>query len=436
MKASEHEIHRRDASVRNDAVTERMGTTSAAASRGAVFSAAVVDGPSAGDRISLDETTGRVYVGTSETCHLRLDDRAVSRRHLALQVHGGRLRVTDLGSTNGTHLDGTAILEAYAAPGAMLSAGTTRLLVSTSMAEDPHEPPMAASFGRLIGASPLMRRLYPLLERLAASDVPVLVEGEPGTGKELVAEVLHERGPRACGPFVVVDASTRGDADAGAALFGPDGAFERARGGTLLVDHVSELVPATQLRLLRAMHAEPASRRGPRIVATTRRNLDRDVETGTFREDLFFELVVGYLELPPLRSRGDDVALLARYFWKRIDPQGERPLPADVLRRYDAHGWPHNVRELLSVVARYAAVGDADHGVDVPLSHEAPRHAFRWVLDQDLPFPMAKDLLVSEFERAFVDKALAAHGGNVSRAAAASGLARRYFQRIRARLRR
>jgi DNA-binding NtrC family response regulator len=286
-----------------------------------------------------------------------------------------------------------------------------------------------------------MRRIYAVCERLAGSDVPVLIEGEAGTGKELLAEVLHEKSSRSGGPFVVLDAALVPWSCVEGELFGDEasgqrGALASAAGGTLLIDQVSELPVAVQSRLARALASEPAGTGATRLITTSRSNLDEEVEAGRFREDLFFCLVPGRVEMPPLRAREDDVRLLAELFWKRQDPAG-RPMPRDLLRRHGNPGWPGNVRELQAVVARRIALGPVDdEEADAAMMDRAPENAFQWLLVQELAFPAARALLLGEFERVFVELSLAKHGGNVSRAAAASGLARRYFQIIRARMRR
>jgi transcriptional regulator with GAF, ATPase, and Fis domain len=234
-------------------------------------------------------------------------------------------------------------------------------------------------------------------------------------------------------------------------LFGEEGAnvstrgiFEAAHEGTLLIDEITELPPALQRKLLRAIERGEVCRVGTdrwlhvnvRVIATTRRDLEKEVEASRFREDLYFRLAVGRVELPPLRRRHGDPALLADYFMKRSGT--EQSLPSDFLRRYEGYPWPGNVRELQNTVARRVALGDADPEGDADGAEGpdgAPEHAFRWVLEQDLPFTSARDLVAGEFERDYVQRVLDQHGGNVSRAAAASGLARRYFQILRARQR-
>lgn len=446
-EADEAEVAALDpAALRHDVITQQTAHQKLTTARRpehepheVVFAVRAAEGPGAGPMVALGVESGRVLVGTSAACHLVLQDHAVSRRHLALEVVRTFLKVSDLGSTNGTVLDGTRIAEAFGVSGSTIRLGQTALHIIEQPAGQSCVP-HATSFGRVVGGSIAMRRLYATFERLSSSLVPVLIEGEAGTGKELLAEVLHERGERANEPFVVVDASSSSSADEdlfGGSTSSGSGGFERARGGTLLVDHVSDLPFATQARLLRAMTSDPAVRGGPRVVTTSRRDLDKEVEAGRFREDLFFHLVVGRVELPPLRARGDDIRLLAEHFWRLVDIE-DRTLPPDFLRRFEGHVWTHNVRELRAAVTRRAAIGDVDNdgeSLECLPPDGAPEHAFRWLLDQQLPFSPTRDLLLAEFERVYVEKALKAHNGNVSRAANASGLARRYFQIMKARRR-
>jgi DNA-binding NtrC family response regulator len=319
----------------------------------------------------------------------------------------------------------------------------------------------ADGFGQLIGRSAEMRALYPLCARLAASEVPVVIEGETGTGKEVLAEALHEASPRASGPFVVFDCTAVPATLLEPALFGHErgaftgalaqrrGVFEEAHRGTLLLDEIGELDLALQPRLLRAIERREVQRVGGnhwlradvRIVAATRRNLAAEVRAGRFRDDLFFRLAVGRIELPPLRRRAGDVGVLASHFWRAHAGEG-RPVPADLLEKLDEYSWPGNVRELKNAIARYVAVGELPAACDgEPLSGEwrlgagvvvAGHDAFERVLSRDLPLPRARAEIVEEFERRYLQRALDRHGGSVSRAAAAAGIALRYFQLLRA----
>jgi DNA-binding NtrC family response regulator len=419
------------------------------------FRIVVVDGPDQGKSLDVGaESPGRALVGTSAVCGLVLADALVSRRHLTLEAQEGILRVIDVGSTNGTVVNGVSILAAALRGGELVQIGGTTLRIDPVGAPSPAALWPTESFGRVLGTSAAMRRLHPLFQKLSASALPLVVEGETGTGKELLAESLHEMGPRKLAPFVVFDCAVQGEKQVEAALFGEEdptgprraakaplrrGLFEEADGGTLLVDEVAELSPLLQAKLLRAVERGEFCRvRGDgwlradvRVIATTRRDLDREVESGRFREDLFFRLAATRVELPPLRERAGDVPLLARHFWTDGAGPG-RPLPPDALRAYEDYPWPGNVRELRHVVARKVALGDAELEGPPPAAPEVHALTDR-VLDLDLPFSQARAQVLAAFERRYVERVLAKHGGNVSRAAAASGIARRYFQILRSR---
>jgi DNA-binding NtrC family response regulator len=317
----------------------------------------------------------------------------------------------------------------------------------------------ASGFGRVIGSSPAMRRLYPLLERLAQSSVPVVIEGETGTGKEVLAESLHAAGPRSSQPFVVFDCTAVAPNLVEAALFGHErgaftgaiaakrGVFEEAHGGTLLIDEIGDLELSLQASLLRALECSEVRRIGGsgftrvdvRVLATTRRNLEREVQAGRFRDDLFFRLAVTRIELPPLRRRKGDIETLARYFWGRLS-RGASEVPAEFVQSLETYDWPGNVRELHNAVARRFALGELAGPVaaskvvlDDPDGGSEP---YREILGLELPLPLARRRLLEDFERYYVERVLARFSGNVTRAAQAAGIARRNFQLRRARARR
>jgi DNA-binding NtrC family response regulator len=297
-----------------------------------------------------------------------------------------------------------------------------------------------------------MRRVYALSRRLAQSDVPVVVEGETGTGKELLAEALHESGARAAGAFVVFDCTAVAPSLLESALFGHErgaftgalaqrrGVFEQAHGGTLFIDEIGELEASLQPKLLRAIERGEVQRVGSnrwdrvdvRIIAATRRDLDSEVQAGRFRDDLFFRLAVGRVDLPPLRRRSGDVEVLTRHFWRQIAGPG-RPLPAGLVERLEARSWPGNIRELQNAIVRHVAVGDLPDESVAPSSRSASIDPIERVLSMDLPLPRARAEVVEEFERRYVEAALDRNDGNVTRAAKASGLALRYFQILKAR---
>ncbi|HEX4628583.1 MAG TPA: sigma-54-dependent Fis family transcriptional regulator, partial [Gemmatimonadales bacterium] len=257
----------------------------------ATFELVVIEGADAGQSVTLDGSQpARVLVGQGPACGFRLRDPSVSRRHLAVDVAEKLLRVTDLGSKNGTTVEGVRVIDAYLRGGERVRIGGTTLQVHRREVA-PREVPPVKSFGRMIGVATEMRRLYPLCERLAQSQVPVVVEGETGTGKEVLARSLHEEGPRAKGPFVVFDCTAVAASLLESELFGHErgaftvaaqgraGVFEQSHGGTLFIDEIGDLEPPLQPKLLRAIESGEIRRVGSsdsqhldvRVIAATRR---------------------------------------------------------------------------------------------------------------------------------------------------------------------
>jgi two-component system, NtrC family, response regulator HydG len=432
-----------------------------------VYEVSVLDGAGKGKKIALDGTTPRLLVGKGPACDLQLENPHVSRRHAALELTPKGVRLTDLESSNGTTVDGLRIGEVYLQGGESIGMAGTTLAISRAAARDGDAQPapmaLEGSFGRMLGKSVVMRRLYPLCKRLAASELPVLIEGETGTGKEVLAEALHEASPRAAMPFVVFDCTAVPPSLAESTLFGHEkgsftgavssrkGVFEEADGGTLFIDEIGELDLSLQPKLLRALERSEVQRVGSntwtridaRIIAATRRDLDKEVQAGRFRDDLFFRLAVGRIELPPLRHRRGDVGFLAEHFRKELG--GKSPLPKAIVVKFEDYPWPGNLRELYNAVARFLALGEAPEGATHPSDairtppttkdERALGSVIEELLDEEMPLTRAREVIVGEFEKRYVERVLARYGGNVARAAAASGIARRYFQILRARYR-
>jgi DNA-binding NtrC family response regulator len=301
-----------------------------------------------------------------------------------------------------------------------------------------------------------MRRLYPLCERIAKARVPVIIEGETGTGKEVLAESLHEVGASK-GPFVVFDCTAVSPSLMEAELFGHErgaftgavtsraGVFEEANGGTLFIDEIGDLELALQAKLLRVLDRGELRRVGGtktikvdvRVLSATRRDLDKAVAAGRFRDDLFHRLAVARIELPPLRDREDDVLLLARHFATEMTGSTDVLTP-ELLSRFTDYAWPGNVRELRNAVARFIALGETDEATRWPSGPTSTRvpAGNDWleeILATQPSFAIARRIVVGEFERRYVEKILAAHDGNVAHAARSSGLALRYFRIVKAR---
>ena len=400
--------------------TKRAPKSALTVSAEPVFRFVVTEGPDTGHAFSFDGTEApRVLLGSSAICELRLADPQVSRRHLSLVAANGEVQARDLGSTNGTLVNGVRILEAALRGGESIRVGATTLRVERG-AED-GEPLVsdAMGFGRLLGRSAAMRRLYSALERLAKSTAPLVIEGETGTGKERAAEAIHEASPRASAPFVVVDAATL-------AATQVEALFEEANGGTLVIDEIADLSPDVQPVLARAIEAgKRAGSHAARIITTTRRDLDREVADGRFREELFFRLAVTRIELPPLRERLDDLAYLAEHLWTE-----STAFPSSALERMAGYGWPGNVRELESFVTRLASMGDPLPRASAPTTTTGDY--LDAVISEHLSLSAARERVVAEFERRYVADAFDRNGQNVTKAAAASGVARRYFRALRA----
>jgi two-component system, NtrC family, response regulator HydG len=375
------------------------------------FELTIVEGPDAGIVVRIDGAEpARLLVGQSPACKLRLSDPAVSRRHGALDVVANGLRFVDLDSTNGTTVNGVAVHDVTLFGGEVVRFGNTAIAVRR---RGPRfvDLPTETSFGRVLGASDAMRKLHPILRRIAALEVPVLIEGEAGTGKALVAEELHAASGRAERPFVVFSASMSASLPS---------VLDEANGGTLLVAELADLDGAAHETLL------AATRRDVRIIATTRRDLDRAVTEGRFSVELLARLCAARIELPPLRGREGDVALLARHFWHELGADGS--LPDDFLARHADETWPANVRDLRNAVLERIVHGADEHAAD----GDARADVFAAILERDLPYTRAREQTLLEFQRRYVARALAIHGGNVAKAARASGLAHRYFQIIKA----
>ena len=285
-------------------------------------------------------------------------------------------------------------------------------------------------YGELVGAGPSMREVYRRIEKVAPTDVTVLIQGETGTGKELVAREIHRRSPRATGAFVAVNCAAIPEGLLESELFGHvrgaftgavanrAGRFQAASGGTLFLDEIGEMPPGLQVKLLRAIQERVVQRVGDsrpepvdiRVVAATNRNLEDEVREGRFREDLYYRLHVVTIGLPPLRERGDDVTVLARWFLQRYAAEfdsrarGFAPSGLAVLRKYH---WPGNIRELENRVKKAAVLADGPlvTAEDLDLGQDA--------LEPSLPLADA----VEEFRNRYISEILERNGGNRTKTA-------------------
>ena len=300
------------------------------------------------------------------------------------------------------------------------------------------------SFGALTGTGRVMRKLFALLEKVAPSDINVFIHGESGTGKELVATEIVQRGARADKPFVVVDCGAISPNLVESELFGHVrgaftgadrervGAFEAATGGTVFLDEIGELPLALQPKFLRALESREIRRVGEtnprkvdvRIIAATNRDLEREVNKGRFREDLYFRLAVMKVHVPALRERLEDLPLLIRGFLTTLRMLDRLHLfPPHVMEQLATHEWPGNVRELRNYVERTVVLEEPMLALQGERSHAAN-------VDIAVPFKLAKDAFVDGFERRYVSALLDAADGNVSRAARSGAMDRMYLHRL------
>jgi DNA-binding NtrC family response regulator len=426
----------------------------------------VVEGPDRG--LARDFDSDRIVLGTAPGSDLQLTDRAVSRHHCELQLLQEGYLLRDLGSTNGTLVAGLRAREVFVRDGVMLEVGGNRLVFHTLADEAEVELSADDRYGDLLGASPVMRRLFAALAKLAARDVTVLVSGESGTGKELVAQALHRASPRAAGPLVVVDCGAMPATLMENEMFGHErgaftgadrargGAFERADGGTLFLDEIGELPLELQPKLLRILESREVARLGGaaprkvdvRVVAATNRDLRAEVNRGAFRGDLFYRLSVVELRLAALRERPEDIPLLTRHFLDqaaaRVGAPGRYDLSARTLEKLKRHRWPGNVRELRNFVERSVSLAEGSlidstlAGEGVPAAPApaaaAPAPAAVPITEPQLPesllllsYKAAKRLYTEPFERQFLAALLERTGGNVSKAAREADLDRAYL---------
>jgi DNA-binding NtrC family response regulator len=409
-----------------------------------VLTLTVLSGPDRGRTVTLGR--GVYRVGTLDDCDLVLADRQVSRCHLELRVGDDGVALVDLGSRNGSFHEGARFSQIVVGVGAVVALGKSELRLGSAGASGPALlPSVRTSVGELVGDSLLMREVYGLIERAARSDVAVLVEGETGTGKELVATAIHAMSRRHPGPFVVCDLSAIAPTLIESELFGHTrnaftgserarpGVFEDAQRGTIFLDEIGELDKTLQPRLLRAVETGRVKPLGAvryrkvdvRVIAASNRTLGDEVKAGRFRQDLYYRVSVLRIALPPLRQRRQDIPALVRHFL------GGRALevPVATMARLCAYDWPGNVRELKNAVERAAALA-ADDGqlttarFAVDGEATAPRPLERG------GFRAAKRSLVADWERQAVAELLARSGGNVAEAARLGGVDRVSFHRL------
>ena len=399
----------------------------------------VLKGISRGAAVELGDRTS-LTIGSSPDADLTLDDDSVSKLHAELRVDGDGYVLRDLGSTNGTRCGDVLVREVVLRGSAVrFHVGETLLELRIGDTEVTHELSPHTAFGPVLGTSPLMRRVFAQLERAAGTASTVLLEGPSGSGKELIANALHEASPRATGPFVIVDCAAIPREMAESELFGHTrgaftgaivdrvGLFEEASGGTVLLDEIAELPLDLQPKLLRVLeqrHIVPVGATRPRdvdlrVIAASHHDLSRAVERGRFREDLYFRLAVVKIVIPPLRERREDIPLLARMFAERLRPDvdPDHVLAPALLAAMGRHDWPGNVRELRNVIERLLVVGE------LATSLRGSPAALG-------TYAQARRDAVDHFERTYCDELMRSCNGVVVEAARRAGLSRQMWHRL------
>lgn len=395
-------------------------------------------------------------IGAGSQNDLIVTDEAASRRHCEIHQREEGFFLRDLGSTNGTMVQGVRVCEVYLAQGVEFQVGTTRMVFCPLQETMSYPLSARESFGRLNGRSVAMRRVFHLAETYARTDAAVMIQGETGTGKELMAEALHAHSPRSTKPFVVIDCGSLAKGVIESELFGHAkgsftgagservGAFESAHGGTVFLDEIGELDISLQPKLLRVLEKKEVRRLGAntvrpvdvRIIAATNRNLEREVREGRFREDLYYRLSIVKIEMPPLRQRKDDIPLLVRCLLKDLTGSDDVSVWSEFeksMALFRQHDWPGNARELRNVVEMgvRGSAGAIDLGACLTMGRMGMKESEPVIADEsDVPFKEAKNHLVDHFEKDYIVKLLERNTGNISRAAREAQIERAYLQRL------
>ncbi len=390
---------------------------------------------------------GSCVIGSAPDCEVSLTEPTVSRRHAELRLVPEGIFVKDLGSHNGTYFSGQRVERMVLPLGGQIQVGRVVVTIdvdreSLSQGLGVHPEPV---YRGIVGRSGAMRSLFAMLQRLEGSLVNMLVEGESGVGKELIARALHDGSTVADGPYVAINCGAVSPELVASELFGHArgaftgadgerlGAFASADGGTLFLDEIGELPLSVQPLLLRVLETREVRRVGSddnhnvrvRVVAATNRDLEAEVRDGRFREDLYYRLAVVKLVVPPLRARVEDVEALALHFARGL---GMGPVAPEVLAELRSRAWPGNARELRNVMEAYAALGILPQTAQPEaLALEAAMSA---VIDVTQPYPAQKEQLIDRFTRLYLEELLRHTGGNHTEAAAMAGLGRTYMSRL------
>jgi transcriptional regulator with PAS, ATPase and Fis domain len=413
----------------------------------------VKSGPDAGKEIRVEAPL--IRIGTAPDCQLVLTDGTVSRVHCEIELVEEGYLLHDQSSTNGTFVGGLRVKEVYLTPGSTFTLGSTTIefrplaeRVEVMLSERDR-------FGKVLGRSVKMREIFHFVEKVASKDVTILLAGETGTGKEVLAESIHEESLRRGAPFVTIDCGSIPEQLVESELFGHVkgaftgassdrlGAFEEADRGTIFLDEIGELPIEQQAKLLRVLEKKEIKRVGEnesrkvdvRIIAATNRNLAEEVEAGRFRKDLYYRLSVVEIRIPPLRERPEDVGLLAEHILTSLAERGGRAKPKlgeDALALLVRHGWPGNVRELRNVLEKSFALAERDEisgpAVVVGSVGNDPSRPYSGgsPIDGTISYSDARE----RFEKEYLLELLRRNDLNVSKAARVAGIHRQSLHRL------
>ncbi len=433
----------------------------------------IIEGDQKGKEFSISKT--KTYVGRSSVNDIVLKDDRVSGTHFELRAQEEGFLLRDMGSTNGTLLSGCRVKEVYLAPEATFQAGNTtfQLKPSDEVVEIPLSPD--EHFQGVIGRSVAMREVFATLEKVAPSELTVMIQGETGTGKERIARAIHDASRRESKDYVVLDCSSIPSELMESYVFGHEkgaftgavsqnkGAFEQANGGTLFMDEIGELDIALQPKLLRVLENREFKRVGGtktirtdvRVIAATNRDLREMVNEGPFREDLYFRLSVINIGLPPLAARKDDIPLLVENFLDSVaQRRPDKPkmrLTADAMDMLMAYDWPGNVRELKNVIERAGSLASdktidksdlhmgnslgggmtdfsSSSAMSIPSADDPDTSVIS--VDLSIPYKEGKQNLLDQFEYDYLERIMKEFEGNISQASKKAGLTRYHLREL------
>lgn len=331
----------------------------------------VLTGQDTGRSVTLDKPN--IRLGADALCDFVLTEPTVSRNHAEIRQRGQAFVLVDLNSTNGTFLHDERVDTIELTDGATFRLGRTELRFDMRMEKVAIRTTQRTQYDNIIGQSQALREIFSILDRVAPSELSVVIEGETGSGKELIARALHDHSTRKDGPFVVFDCSAFPPSLLESELFGHEkgaftgahrtrlGRFELADGGTLFLDEIGDISPMIQLKLLRVLQERQLERVGGedtievdvRVVTATNKDLKKEVEAGRFREDLFYRLHIIPIELPPLRERKEDIPALVEHFVSKLAQRTRSSvegIAAEAMNALQVYNWPGNVRELENVI--------------------------------------------------------------------------------------